>query len=319
MQDNWIQLIFKHKAYTPEERKIIHYLKDNYKTIAAIYMLNTRYEDEALNKGCPFLSVSADDDKYIYSSTKGAFYLNARCNDGMQTEALASMLAICRQAAKYGFTTEEFNRFKDEYISLLENSLMSAEKRTSKGLARECYCNYLYGTDLSPVEDFVAIMKQIVETVPLDSINFRMSKLLPNNDDNMAIVNWNVDKKGLVYPTKKALRKALRKGRKLPITPYVDSLHDARLISEEPIGGDIVSQTENDNIGYKRLLLSNGAKVLLRHTDIEKSQVLFKAYGNAGWTMYGCEDDPNRLLFNSVMFGNNGYTTSQVNKILSGK
>ena len=103
------------------------------------------------------------------------------------------------------------------------------------------------------------------------------------------------------------------------ISPYVDDLKDAKLISEEPVPGKVKSQTSNIVLGHKKLSLSNGATVLLKHTEIDKSQVLFKAYGEAGWTMYSDEDDANINLFNSISFGNNGHSVSNVNKILAGK
>ena len=181
-------LFRSHKAYTPDDRKYIQYLRDIYKTNAAIYMLNSRYDDEALVDGCPYLTASADDDDYWYSSSKAAFSLSAYCKDGMQEKALASIIAKCRQATTFGFTNEEYNRYKDEYLSSLDNSLMSSDKRQSRGLVKECYNNFLYGSDMSSVADYVAIMKEIIEITPLDSINSRMCELFPNVDDNMIIL-----------------------------------------------------------------------------------------------------------------------------------
>lgn len=319
LQDNWVQVTFKHKAYTPEDRKYIQYLRDIYKTNAAIYMLNCRYDDEALVEGCPFLTASADDDDYWYSSTKAAFSLSAYCKDGMQEKALSSIIAKCRQATNFGLTDEEYNRYKDEFLSSLDNSLMSADKRQSKALVKECYNNYLYGSDMSSVEDYVNIMKDITNMTPLDSINSRIRELLPEGNNNVVIISWNVEKEGAHYPTKKSLHKAFNLGRKIMVTPYVDDLKGAKLMAEEPTPGKVESLTYNDDFGYKKLSLSNGATVFLKHTDIEKSQVLFKAYGDAGWTMYSEEDDANINLFNSISFGNNGHSVSKVNKILSGK
>lgn len=319
LQDNWVQLFFKHKAYTPADRRYLWYFRDNYMTNAALYMLNVRYNDEALMDGCPYITASADDDDYWYSSTKAAFSLSATCKDGRQEEALARMLATCRQATHFGFTEEEYNRYKEECLASLDNLLMKADRMESASFVEECYTNYLYGTDMCPIEDFVSIKKQIIESTPLDSINKRMKALLPDADDNMVLLCWNVEKEGNSYPTEQTLHDALMKGRAVEVTPYVDELKDARLLAEEPTPGSICNVTENKEIGYKKLSLSNGATVLIRHTDIEKSQVLFKAYGKAGWTMYGEADQPNIELFKSMSFGNNGYSVSKINKILSGK
>lgn len=57
----------------------------------------------------------------------------------------------------------------------------------------------------------------------------------------------------------------------------------------------------------------------MKQTDIDKSQILFKAYGKGGWTLYGEEDDPNINMFDNISFGSNGLTSSQIEKLLAGK
>ena len=319
LQENSVFQIFKHQAYTPEQRKYVGYWRDLYKTHAALYMLNKRFEDEALKPDCAYLSASADDDDYLLSSTKAAFQISCETKDGFQTQALTAALVECRRAAEYGFTEEEYQRYRAERISGFNDLLMSADKRESSSLVGEYYNNYLYGTDMSSIEDYVAIMKQIVSSTTLEEVNLRMKELLPEKNDNMVIGCWNIEKDSVSYPTEKELEAALIAGRQATITPYTDQLKGAKLLNELPQKGSIVKEESFADLGYTRLTLSNGATVLLKHTDIDKSQVLFKAYGKGGWTLYGEEDDPNISMFNSISFGNNGLTSSQVEKLLAGK
>lgn len=319
LQNNSVYLIFKHKAYTPEQRKYIGYWKETHKTTAALSMLNTRFSDEALKPDCSYLSASVDDDNYFLSSTKAAFQISCDTKDGMQAKALTEALTECRRAVDYGFTEEEYQRYQAERISGLDNFLMSADKRESSSLASEYYNNYLYGTDISSAEDYVAIMKQIVSSTSLDEINLRMKELLPENNDNMVIGCWNIEKDSVAYPTEKELEAALTAGRNAKTTPYVDQLKGAKLIDDMPQKGSIVKEESFSDFGYTKMTLSNGAIVLLKHTDIDRSQVLFKAYGKGGWTLYGEEDDPNIVMFDHIEFGNNGLTSSQTEKLLAGK
>ena len=92
LQGNSIFLLFKHRASTPEERKYVGYWTDCHKTSAALTMLNTRYEDEALKPDCPYLSASADDDDYCMSSTKEAFSISCEARDSLQAQALTAAL-----------------------------------------------------------------------------------------------------------------------------------------------------------------------------------------------------------------------------------
>ena len=317
--ENSVFLLFKHKAYTPEERKYVGYWTDSHKTSAALTMLNTRYDDAALKPDCPYLSASADDDDYCMSSTKEAFSISCEAKDSMQAQALTAALVECRRAAEYGFTEEEYQRYKAERNSVLDNLLMSADKRESTTLVSEYYGNYLYGTDISSVEDYVTIKKAITNQTTLQEVNQRMKELLPECNDNMVIGCWNIEKDSAYYPTDKELEVALMAGREASLTPYKDELQGAKLLNELPQKGSIVKEDSIPEFGFTRLSLSNGANVLIKHTDIDKSQVLFKAYGKGGWTLYGEDDDPNIAMMGSVTFGNNGLTVSQIGKLLSGK
>ena len=175
----------------------------------------------------------------------------------------------------YGFTEEEYQRYQAERISGLDNFLMSADKRESSSLVSEYYNNYFYGTDISSAEDYVAIMKQIVSSTTLEEVNLRMKELLPENNDNMVIGCWNIEKGSVTYPTEKELEAALIAGRNTKTTPYEDQLKGAKLIDNMPQKGSIVKEESFSDFGYTKLTLSNGAIVLLKHTDIDKSQVLF--------------------------------------------
>jgi len=319
LQGNSVFLAFKHKAYTREQRKYIGFWRDSFKTNAALSMLDIRFDDEALKSDCPYLSASVGDGDYFMSSTKAAFLLSCEAKDGMQAKALTEMLAECRRATDFGFTEEEYQRYQAERISQLDDLLMSADKRESSVLVEEYYYNYLYGSNMASVEDYVVIMKQIVSSTTLDEVNQKMKELLPDNNENMVIGCWNIEKDSIQYPTEKELEAALIAGREAPVTPYVDQLKGAKLLSELPQKGSIVKEETFADLGYTKLILSNGAKVLLKQTDIDKSQVLFKAYGRGGWTLYGEEDDPNINMLGHISFGTNGLTSSQVEKLLSGK
>ena len=319
LQDNSVFVMFKHKAYTPEDRRYVSFWSDKHKTEAAVYMLNWRYNDEALKPDCAYLSAGADDDDYFLSSTKAAFQLYATVKDDMQTKALEEIIKECKRAAEYGFTKEEFMRYQDERISLLDNLMLKADKRENQSLAQEYYNNYLYGTDIATVEDYVTIMKQVILSTTLEDVNERMRELMPNDESNMVISCWSIEKEDANYPTQDELYKAYRAGMSAKTELYVDELKGASLLSEIPDGGEILSSEYHKDLGYTKMILSNSATVLMKKTEIEKSQVLFKAYGQGGWTLYGEEDDPNIIMLGNIPFGNNGLTSSQIGKLLSGK
>lgn len=319
LQGNSVFLLFKHETYTREQLKYVSYWRDHNKTQAALAMLNTRLSDEVLKPDCSFISASVDDDNYFLSSTKDAFEISCTTKDGMQAKALTDVLTFCRCAVDYGFTEEEYQRYQSEQLSILDNLLMTAAKWSSASLAQEFYNNYFYGTDMSSFEDYVAINKVIISSTTLDEVNLRMKELLPEENDNMVVGCWSIEKDNVSYPSEEELETALIAGRKTPTSPYVEQLKGARLLEELPPKGSIVSEETFSDYGYSKLTLSNGATVLLKHSLIDESQVLFKAYGKGGWTLYDEDDDTNILMLSNIPFGKNGLTASQINKLLAGK
>lgn len=319
LQDNTMFVQFKHNAYTPHDRKYIRYWKENYRTNAALSMLNTRYDDEALKTDCPYLTAGAYDESYFVSTTKASFQLYCTPKDSMKTKAIEEMVKECRRAVTHGFTIEEYKRYQDESVSVLDNLLLTADRRESSAIAEECYRHYLSGTDIASIEDYVSIMKEITLSTTVEDVNKRMKELLPNDTDNMVIGCWSIEKNGADYPSESDLLSSYSAGIKASVTPYEDNLKGASLLDEIPEGGEIVSEQYNKELDYTKYILSNGVRVLTKKTDIEKSQILMKGYGKAGWTLYDEEDDPNIIMLNSIPFGNNGLTSSQYNKLLSGK
>ena len=119
-----------------------------------------------------------------------------------------------------------------------------------------------------------------------------MRELMPMDENNMIIGCWSIEKDGAEYPTREELYKAYHAGISAKTEPYVDDLKGASLLSETPEGGEIISSEYHKDFDYTKLVLSNGATVLMKKTEIEKSQVLFKAFGDGGWTLYDEDDDP---------------------------
>lgn len=319
LQTNSLQIMYKHRARTRDEKALFSTMADDYLTETATSLLNTRYADASLKEGCPYIGASASDGPFIFSTTKDAFSLGGRTKDGMQCKALTAIIEECRRAVQYGFTAEEYERYRTEILSQLDEMLLNADKRSSSGLVSEYYGNYLDGDAYTTPQDYVDIMRQIIQNTTLEQINRRMVELLPPTDDNMVIASWNIEHDGQTYPTESELSAALKAGREAKVEPYEDRLKGADFIAKAPKPGKIKKTVHNSVLGFDRLTLSNGATVLLKHTDIDKGQVLFQANGKGGWAKYGIEDDPNIAMFNSTPFGNNNISVSDMGKLLSGK
>ena len=144
-------------------------------------------------------------------------------------------------------------------------------------------------------------MKQIVPMIPVEAINQMMKELVPENDSNIVIVNFNNEAEGNVYPTEAQFLEALKAARAENITAYVDNVKNEPIMTTMPKAGSIKKEVKNDKLGYTQLTLSNGATVILKHTDFKKDQVALAGRGIGGNSLYGKADFANLQMFDDVI------------------
>ena len=92
-------------------------------------------------------------------------------------------------------------------------------------------------------------------------------------------------------------------------------------MSSTPEKGSIVSTTLNNKYGTKEILLSNGAKVILKHTGNKTNNVSLKAFSQGGNSLYPEADHYNYSYVNSVipLGGLGNLSNQQLAKTLEGR
>ena len=73
--------------------------------------------------------------------------------------------------------------------------------------------------------------------------------------------------------------------------------------------------------GATVLTLDNGIKVVLKHTDFKKDEILMTATSPGGSTLFGTKDIDNLKVFNDVITlgGAGNFSATDLNKVLAGK
>lgn len=321
-QTNFVELMVKHDVFPAQMKNTPAYLMYEYMKQAAMSMLNDRLKEVALNADCPFVNASAGDGVYLLAKTKDAFDLSVSPKDmSLSAEALKAAFIEARRAAEFGFTATEFERFKQDYLSQLEKQYSNKDKRYNAQFYAQYREHFLNGDPIPSIDYTFQVMNQLVPMLPVDGVNELMKELVPANDSNLVIVNFNNEKEGNVYPTKEGLLAALASARAENITAYVDNVKNEPLITSLPQPGTIKSEKKSDKFGYTELTLSNGAKVVLKQTDLKKDQVLLSGEGFGGTTLYGEKDYTNLAVFDDVIgaSGLGAFSNTELTKALAGK
>lgn len=320
-QYSTVQLMYKREAIPDSAKSSMMYLIKGYIDYAIGYMLNNRYAELGQKADCPFIQASGYNDNYILSKTKDAFKVSCLPKEGKVVEALAAAFREAMRAREYGFTATEYARAKAEYLSSLEKEYINRNKRDNSVFGDMYRDNFLGNEPIPSTEYEYKTMSQIVPMIPIGAVNTAMKKYVAMTDSNLVIINFNQEKDGAVYPTADGLKKAIADVRSEKLTAYVDNVKTEPLIAKLPAKGSIKSEKENKVLGFKELVLSNGAKVILKKTDFKDDQVLMSAWSKGGASLLGKKDYVNARLFDSVIetCGLGNFNSTELDKALAGK
>lgn len=317
-----VQIMFKHDTFPDSLKHTLAYILDGYVKGAALNMLNDRLTEAAQKADCPFVGASVSDGNYIFAKTKDAFGLYAQPKDMSLLDAsLKAVVVEARRAAEFGFTATEYERYKANLLSNLEKEYSNREKRSNTHFFNQCLGYFLTNEPMPSIDYTYRLMKQMVPAISIDDVNQYMAGLIPANDSNVVIINFNNEKEGNVYPSREQLLAALSAARGENVTAYVDNVKNEPLIAQKPKAGKIKREKKNEKFGYTELTLSNGATVVLKHTDLKKDQVLLVGQGHGGSSLYGQQDYLNANVFNEVIgvSGLGQFSLTELQKAMAGK
>ena len=321
-QQSVVMMMMKHDVYPDSLKQRFSYLMTNYVKDAAISMLGTRFAEAAQKADCPFVNADASDDNYLLSKTKDAFGISVLPkNMGLSADALKAAYLVVKQAAQYGFTATEYDRFKQNQLSGLDKAWEARDKRPNSQFYGQALDYFLSNEPMPSLENTYQMMKQVIPMIPLEAVNGVLPELLSKSDTNLVIISFNNEKDGAVYPTEDQLLQAVHEARTAEVKPYVDNVKQEPLIKQLPKAGKIKKETKSKQFGYNILKLSNGVTVLLKKTDYKKDQVAMIGTGGQGSSVYGQSDAANLNVFDDVIdnSGLGDFSSIELGKALAGK
>jgi zinc protease len=318
---NMVDVMFKHEAFPDSLKGSLVYLLANYLKNTALGMLNSRLAEKAQEPDCPYLQAQVGDGAYLLSRTVDAMDIGILPKEGQMNEALQRVFAEVRRAAEFGFTATEYSRSKANTLSALEKQYSNKDKRYNSQFVNQYVQHFLNKEPIPGIDDYYQLMKQVVPALPLENINMVMKELVSQSDSNMVVLSFNQEKEGAVYPTEEGLLGAIKAARAEKLEAFVDNVKNEPLITTLPKKGQIKKEVKNDLFGYTELTLSNGVKVVLKHTDLKKDQVVLSGEGFGGSSLYGEKDFSNLKTFDDIVeaSGLGNFSHTELEKALAGK
>ena len=320
MQNYQIELYHKHAAVPAEAKTDVSYLFYNYMLGMAEDMLNARFIELTTKPGSPCMYAMSSDDNFILAKTAQSFTTYGMSDAAGLDSTLAMLVRETERVRRHGFTASEYDRARNEYLSLLEKAYNNRDKQENEYYVKQYQLNFLDGEPIPSIEDEYNMMKQYAGMIPVEAVNQLMPALIA--DTNVVVIVSCPEKEGMRIPTKDELLGVINATLAEDIAPYVDSTPTEPLMSEEqmPAGGTIVD--EKDGVfGSKVLTLSNGIKVILKDTDLKADDINMTAVSWGGRSLVDDKDllDADQMSGLIGLGGLGNFSMLDLQKVLSGK
>lgn len=317
-----IMTFLKHDAMPREVKGSMANLIQCYMVNVISQMMNARYAEKANDPNCPFLNAGASYGNFLVSSTKDAVTVQTVAKPGKVIEAYIAGLNEIKRAKEFGFTATEYLRAKEDFMSSIERAYTNRDKMKNEEFTGQYVSNFIEGEPIPSVEQEYQIYQQIVPMLSVEVVNQAIKELFTvESDKNLVTFAALQEREGATYPTADDFAAAVAKVREAKLEAYVDNVKQEPLIAQAPKAGSVKKTTENKQLGFKQLELSNGAKVILKKTDYKDDEVRFSAFAKGGMYAFPQSQALDVALLPQIIsaggFGN--FSNTEIQKALAGK
>ena len=315
-----INIMMKTDAYPDSLKGNMAYLVMGYLRSVVGSMFDARLAEQTREADCPFLQGSAGIGSYLISGTKDAFSISGVAKPGKVKEAYAAFLREAKRVRDFGFTATEYARAKENFMSGMETMYENRNKMKNEQFTTQYVDHFTDNEPIPSLEDEYKIYQMIVPSFTVEHINDAMKNLISETDTNFVSMVLMKEAEGVSYPTEQELAAIVKQVRGEKLETYVDNVKQEPLMASAPKAGSIKKVVENKVLGFKKLTLSNGAKVVLKKPDYKDNEIRVAGSANVGYSAF--QNDPVNAANASTVWevsGLAGFTGNDLQKMLAGK
>lgn len=314
-----LRLFYKHEKLPREMTATAMGLVNDYIQAVSATMINDRLDELTQQAEPPFVYAEAGDGNYMVARTKGAWTAAAIAKEGEIESALSALVEETERVRQHGFTASEYERARLNVLKAYETAYNERDNQKNGTYTREYVNHFTNGGYIPGIETEYMLVDQIAATFPIEEINRYVQGMIGEN--NIVITLTGPDKEGIIYPTEEELLNTFIQARLKPVEAYQETVSDEPLIPQLPVPGRIVDIKEDPLLGTTVMMLSNGVKVVLKHTEFKKDEIQMTATSPGGSTLFGKEDVDNLKVFNDVigLGGWGNFSAIELGKKLAGK
>lgn len=296
----------------------IGFLTEMAKTMIAMIM-SERFDAITSKPGAPFLGAGLGAGNLC--ETCQATFGTIAFKDGEWESAFRAFLTEVERMRRYGFSSAELQRAKDNILSSFEKAVEAADTRKNADFVRPLIDNFFDNDPYMTPEVRYETAKQLLGQVPDQIFTLAANALIDGK--SVSIVYKAPAKEGLAHPTPEQLQEVYDEVSAAEIEAPVEEKVASEFVDPATLKGSKVKKTAKGLYGSTVWTLRNGAKVVVLPTEYKKDQILFTWFKNGGETLIDDEDLPS---FESNIYGlfqrNSGiskFSSNEASKMLAGK
>ncbi len=281
-------------------------------------MLIARFSEIALAPNPPFVQAFGAYSPFM--GGKDAFMNLAVLQNDKIENAVRVLTTENQRMLQHGFTQTELDRAKKDMLKMIEKQYNERDKQKSESYINEYKANFMppHSAYMSAEYEHQLYNKYIPE-ITLEEVNNYASTMI--TDDNCVVFAMAPEKEGFKLPTEAQIRKAFEEANQTSTEPYVDKVADKPLVDALGPKGKVAKKVANKQFGYETWTLSNGVKVVLKHTDFKADEITMTAKSEGGYSKLNAKDALTAKCITDVMSesGLGNYDATELQKYLSGK
>ena len=301
------------------EASVSGLVKDYIQQIASTIMAE-RFNEILLQANPPFIYAEAyDDDAFMIAKTKGAWTVAAMAKEGEIEASLTTMVKETERVRQYGFTASEYDRARINVLKRYESIYNERENQRNSAYSREYVAHFTDGGYIPGIEIEYTLIKEIAPSISVEEVNEYIQSII--GEKNIVLGLTGPEKEGITYPSESELLNIYLTARQIPVEPYQESVSNEPLIPNLPAAGQITKIETGQPFDATVLTLSNGIRVVLKHTDFKKDEIRMTATRPGGSTVYGVKEIKHLKVFNEVadLGGLGQFSAIDLGKRLAGK
>ncbi|MGX5690050.1 M16 family metallopeptidase [Arcticibacter tournemirensis] len=196
-------------------------------------------------------------------------------------DGISSFLTEAERIYRYGFTAEEIERQKKEYLLQLKRAVEMENKTQSETYADEVKSDFYNGNTILTRQERYRLAQKLMPKI--DSVVLLRYMQSFRKAENTVVLLTAPEKEVTNLPDEAMLRKMIAAVSKEPIRPWEDHVKiPEKLLVTEPEGGKVIAEKLIKDVGVTEWKLSNGTTVYLKPTTERKDFLMLSGFREGG-------------------------------------